>query len=104
MRRPKLVQLNPIQIRKTGQRNSNQGQRSSGEHSGGSSFGGHPTPPSAHEKERKITRSGNGKGLADHEINLKLLHLHSEENRYCADDYSADFERAHTLLGGGLRA
>jgi len=40
---------------------------------GRGAFHRHAAPPDAHEEKREVARSGDGEGLADHEVDLQRL-------------------------------
>ena len=81
MGRPKVAERQPIEIREIGQCHCEEGGDTAGEHAGGRTGHGHAAPPDAHEEQGKVAGSGDGEGLSDHEVDLKLLHETAQERR-----------------------
>src|SRR5947207_10746022 len=80
------------EVADAGERDSDKGQQAASEHASGGAFHGHARPPGAQEEKGEIAGGGNGKGLADHEVDVELLDLHAKQDRDSANDYRSDFE------------
>ena len=85
MRGPELIQIEHFEksgtvrreceVAEAGKSNAGESEETAGEHAGSGALHGHTAPPNTHEEERKITGGGDGKSLADHEVDLELLDL-----------------------------
>jgi len=73
------LKIDPLKIAEAGQADSAQGQQPTGQHAGGRTLNGHPSPPDTHEEQRKTAGRRDGKGLPNHEVDLKRLHLHANK-------------------------